>query len=809
VAETPPAWVSDALRRLGAHPIPLDELVSGLRRDHPDLTADQVVDRLGDHPHVHAVAAGWVNLVAAADGVILTHLLMEHEKVRGALDADGDLDLWARMTAEPLPFAGGGVVRRQWQDEDTVTGASVALVGPAGWLDAYEPGRLLGLRLRAGALELSPVTVPESDTDSEALDEIAEYAFTCASLGLRGYLQWREGEPDEFGLDYDEVGAAMPIGWVVANLVTNRPEALRSLAPPLTYLLTAVTGLDVDGSWVRLPGIPADPAEAAELTADELMAQVRAATFVRICNAGDQPADKDCAEILELAVDEDARHYLADLVECDGLPEDTLERLRAAARTPSQRAAATLLAARSAEGDHEPAAAERLLAEALRQDPELEPALMDAAEYAVTRGDLVAAEGFYKRAGLPRTDPQRMALARLLAPPAGRTGRNQPCPCGSGRKYKLCCLPRETHPLANRASLAYHKLAWWMLRAPQREEVEALADLAEDGHPQPFPFALDLATFDTGLLDEFLGARGDLLPPDERALIERWQDAKIEPYEVARVREGVGVTLRPLLGAEPVELRDRALAGSVRRLDLVVARILHDGERPCLFSPPSLVPRMRRYQLLAVFEDYAPEALAAFFGPQPLPALTNRDGHELVLSEATYQVPAPAAAWRRLAERLEPHEDDPDLLTLFGTDEQLEVVHRGSVRRDGGQWLVEANSVERLRELQKLVRAAAPEARLVEESTEPVQQALTERRSGPSAGEVPPEAAEAMAEFIQGYEERWLDEPVPALGGKTPRQAAAAGGQPLAELRALLDDLEWQGNEFMDAHRLRVALGLS
>lgn len=24
-----------------------------------------------------------------------------------------------------------------------------------------------------------------------------------------------------------------------------------------------------------------------------------------------------------------------------------------------------------------------------------------------------------------------------------KTGRNQPCPCGSGKKYKLCCLPSD------------------------------------------------------------------------------------------------------------------------------------------------------------------------------------------------------------------------------------------------------------------------------------------------------------------------------------------------------------------------------
>jgi uncharacterized protein YecA (UPF0149 family) len=23
--------------------------------------------------------------------------------------------------------------------------------------------------------------------------------------------------------------------------------------------------------------------------------------------------------------------------------------------------------------------------------------------------------------------------------PAGKTGRNQPCPCGSGKKFKKCC----------------------------------------------------------------------------------------------------------------------------------------------------------------------------------------------------------------------------------------------------------------------------------------------------------------------------------------------------------------------------------
>jgi Mlc titration factor MtfA (ptsG expression regulator) len=42
-------------------------------------------------------------------------------------------------------------------------------------------------------------------------------------------------------------------------------------------------------------------------------------------------------------------------------------------------------------------------------------------------------------------DPQsriKNALVSMVKPEAGRLGRNAPCPCGSGKKYKHCCLAR-------------------------------------------------------------------------------------------------------------------------------------------------------------------------------------------------------------------------------------------------------------------------------------------------------------------------------------------------------------------------------
>jgi hypothetical protein len=32
------------------------------------------------------------------------------------------------------------------------------------------------------------------------------------------------------------------------------------------------------------------------------------------------------------------------------------------------------------------------------------------------------------------------AVVQATSPPEGRAGRNWPCPCGSGKKYKFCCL---------------------------------------------------------------------------------------------------------------------------------------------------------------------------------------------------------------------------------------------------------------------------------------------------------------------------------------------------------------------------------
>ena len=51
-----------------------------------------------------------------------------------------------------------------------------------------------------------------------------------------------------------------------------------------------------------------------------------------------------------------------------------------------------------------------------------------------------------------RNEPKFVNPAtQTCVPPAAKVGRNEPCPCKSGRKYKVCCLRNEANPLESAA----------------------------------------------------------------------------------------------------------------------------------------------------------------------------------------------------------------------------------------------------------------------------------------------------------------------------------------------------------------------
>ena len=87
-----------------------------------------------------------------------------------------------------------------------------------------------------------------------------------------------------------------------------------------------------------------------------------------------------------------------------------------------------------------------------------------------------------------------------------KIGRNDPCPCGSGQKYKRCCLPRDE---AAQCAGAAERAAALVREAKSSSKVYAATDADDDGLDEASNRPIDL--IDAGHLDEAEQAAHDLL----------------------------------------------------------------------------------------------------------------------------------------------------------------------------------------------------------------------------------------------------------------------------------------------------------
>lgn len=304
-----------------------------------------------------------------------------------------------------------------------------------------------------------------------------------------------------------------------------------------------------------------------------------------------------------------ALDFLSGRIECHttrGANLDAqLAALRSQARNREEKAAVALVAARAAEGAGDSVTARDLINEALTLRPGLEPALHDGAQYAAARGDYATADRYLRRA--EQANPLRPGLSEAIAATdhASDVGRNSPCPCGSGRKFKACCLRDALPPLTARAQLVYALLGTYAERAPGLEAITPLIERTGNA-AQYAMFLLDLALFQGGLADRFLAARGHWLHPDERELIDDWRQIPVTLYEAVDVQTDTGVTLRALPDGELIQVADKLFAQSVQRLDLLCGRVLHDRSAPRMLAATVPVPRQRRRELAGLLASDPP-----------------------------------------------------------------------------------------------------------------------------------------------------------------------------------------------------------
>lgn len=323
------------------------------------------------------------------------------------------------------------------------------LVGPLGWLDGYAAGDLVAVSRDSNLLQLSPVTDPIPDP---FLDRRLQEALRSALELLDGSEEERE--------------PVLQLSSRVHHLLAVLPDAFTQAGLPLSE---RVGDLELFGGLVGLPGTDWSEWDLSRLMDDdapdrdlEKLAELfgldeedttALAELADACDDDLEPNDLDVQRLVEALSRPMVRTAFTSWVQttgdCEGVRRVGLAIARAC--TGETKARALHVAALAEEEHGNAASADELLRDALDELPQDDDLLLTAARYADDRGDAAAAVGYLRAAGVGIDDPQVKRLRTFTEPPATGVSRNAPCPCGSGKKYKACCLRSATYPLADRA----------------------------------------------------------------------------------------------------------------------------------------------------------------------------------------------------------------------------------------------------------------------------------------------------------------------------------------------------------------------
>jgi hypothetical protein len=286
-------------------------------------------------------------------------------------------------------------------------------------------------------------------------------------------------------------------------------------------------------------------------------------------------------------------------------------------------------------------------------------------------------------------------------PPPQKTGRNDPCPCGSGKKYKQCCLKdavtSEVSPWSQQRDASGWLVQQMLNFARQRFAKDLLAawsDFNQDDSPVPIeedpaegqifvPYLL----FDwdpeprsprrppvAGVVAQsYLLKMGSRLSELERLILEQAMTQPLSFYEVVRCDPGEGMVLRDVLIGGEVEVMERTASRVMRPGDLGYGQICELPEvttlgrlAPLCIPPSRKAPLVRLREklrkkiakqnrgltaadLIRYRDDIRTVYLDVRDAMRTPPRLTNTDGDPLVLHTLTFRTGSAHAAFEALA----------------------------------------------------------------------------------------------------------------------------------------------------------------
>lgn len=456
-----------------------------------------------------------------------------------------------------------------------------------------------------------------------------------------------------------------------------------------------------------------------------------------------------------------------------------------------------------------------------------------------------------------------------------KIGRNAPCPCGSGKKYKNCCMLKNVTTPEDldyrRLSEVYNKLFDRLVQHAERafgetaleaalqeywlwpEEEEQGPDIERLERHMPlfwpwFVFNWEYDPVETDIeLDGLLGRtvaelyaqeRGPGLDSHERRFIEAVNRKPYTFYEVLEVKPGREILLQDVLSGSRIRVCERSGSHHVKPSDIVFGRaVMIDGIGMIVglgtyVIPPGYKPMIidLRGRMKAGGSTISDEHLYDWeFEIRHLcleidrilftrPRMCNTDGDPLEFHKVVFDIDSGEAAFEKLASlcvtrkaRELRQEIERDAEGRFRRAEVpwdrkgskagggLPNTLLGRIVIEGDRLTAEVNSAQRARTIRKKIEARLgtgarfriDEIRSLDGMMED-EKLMGRAAQGSAEHEAlmrDPEVQRQLAEVVRKHWEHWVDMELPALGGRTPREAVRnSDGREAVE--ALLADME-------------------
>jgi SEC-C motif len=436
--------------------------------------------------------------------------------------------------------------------------------------------------------------------------------------------------------------------------------------------------------------------------------------------------------------------------------------------------------------------------------------------------------------------------------PHNKVGRNDPCPCGSGKKYKRCCqltasVSRESAWRSQHE--ASERLAQDMLRFVAREfledEQEAWRDFNMSDLPLPFidrstesqifgPFFLfhwdpdsrtkGRSAYGEGgiVLRQYVREKANILSEMDMYFLDQAITQPVSFHEILWSEPGERMGIRDAFTGEEIVVTERSASRTLRQGDMAYAQVWKLPSLAILgcCAPTCIPPRWKadvirlrsklRKRIAKQNRDlhdkdlvrYGDDIREAYLDIRDIlyapPRLCNTDGEPLVFHTLTFRIESAEEAFEALAP-LALGRSKKDLLwdAEFADDDKLHGVQfdwlkkgnrthaawdntiMGTIKISARSLVAEVNSEKRAKRLRaeiekRLGRAAVHRSTLAQTAEE-----MLERKRAKPPAEADeehdalrdPDVRQHAQEALQKDLEAWVEQKIPALGGRTPLQA--------------------------------------